>query len=174
MEPKRRTVPLLLYDDGCATCSRIAGWVHRAARRGGSAPSIVERPVGNDPAELHRLNAGLGIWDAYAESHVIMPDGSMKLGGEAVAEVFRSLSSTKWMAPILDVRVFGLRPFQKLLNLAYVVLDDVRPLFGCESCGMSKPWVRPIERLIGWVKTKSPSNTKATEQLHFKPLSKKR
>jgi len=168
--PETRTVPILLYDGGCATCSRIAHWVHKAASRESGAPGIIERPVGNDPAELRRLNPDLDIWDAYAVSHVIMPDGSMKLGGEAVAEVFRSLPGTKWMASLCDVRVAGIRPLQMALNLAYRILDDVRPILGCESCGMSKPWVRPIERLMKWAKAAGGAGVKPGGPVHFRPL----
>ena len=58
------------------------------------------------------LNPDLDIWDAYATIHVLMPDGSMKLGGEAVAEVLRDLRNTKWFAWIFAVSMFGFRPFQ--------------------------------------------------------------
>lgn len=150
---QRSQVPILLYDGGCATCRRIADWVERTAAATPGEPSIVLRPVGNDPAELRQLNPGLDIWDAYAVSHVIMPDGSMKVGGEAVAEVLRRLPRTRRLASLLNLRLLGVRPFQITLNLAYAILDDIRPLFGCASCGRPKPWVRPIERLAGWAKT---------------------
>jgi predicted DCC family thiol-disulfide oxidoreductase YuxK len=160
---------MLLYDDGCATCSRIARWVQRSAAKSGE-PSITERPVGNDPAELRQLNAGLDIWDAYAVSHVIMPDGSMKLGGEAVAEVLRCLPGTKRMATVFDIRIMGVQPFQAILNLAYHILDDVRPILGCESCGRSRPWVRPIERLIKWARPSSGKAQTPDKAMHFRPI----
>ena len=72
-----------------------------------------------------------------------MPDGTMKLGGEAVAEVLRRVPVARWATPCLDFHVFGARPFQAMLDLAYRALDDVRPILGCESCGRPKPWVRP-------------------------------
>ena len=162
--------PILLYDGGCATCSRIAQWVRRSASRAPGEPQIVVRPVGDDPDELRRLNPGLDIWDAYAVSHVIMPDGSMKLGGEAVAEVFRRLPGTRWFASCFGFGLFGVRPFQVALNLAYKVLDDVRPLLGCESCGRSKPWVRPF----AWLARSVSRRTKAEpsrQTLHFRSLA---
>jgi hypothetical protein len=54
----------------------------------------VERPIGDDPEALLSLNPDLDIWGAYATIHLLMPDGSMKLGGEAVAEVLRNLPTT--------------------------------------------------------------------------------
>ena len=163
-------MPILLYDGGCATCATIARWVHRQAAGRTGEPSIIDRPVGNDPAALRRLHAGLDIWDAYAVVHVIMPDGSMKLGGEAVAEVFRCLPATKWIAWCCDLRVAGGRPFQKVLNLAYLVLDDIRPLLGCDSCGKTKPWVRPFERLMRWAKGTGGHAAKPGAVVHFRPL----
>jgi predicted DCC family thiol-disulfide oxidoreductase YuxK len=165
-------LPILLYDGGCATCSRIAQWVKRSAATEPGGPRIAERPVGNDPAELHRLNPALDIWDAYAASHVIMPDGSMKRGGEAVAEVLRSLPQTRWLTPCLDWQAFGLRPFQAALNAAYAVLDDVRPLLGCDSCGHPKPWVQPLQRAVHWIKglrEQAGAETPSSKPLHFRP-----
>ncbi|MET3108584.1 putative DCC family thiol-disulfide oxidoreductase YuxK [Oxalobacteraceae bacterium GrIS 2.11] len=160
--------PVLLYDGGCATCTRIAQWVQKAA--GTDQPGIIVRPVGNDPTVLRALNPGLDIWDAYAVSHVIMPDGSMKLGGEAVAEVFRRLPATRWMAWFFDFSLLGIRPFQSLLNLAYHILDDIRPIFGCESCGRSKLWVRPFERLGRWARSLGEKRAVPGSPVHFRPL----
>ena len=164
-------LPVLLYDGGCATCSRIARWVQRSATGPSGTPTILERPVGNDPAELHRLNPSLDIWDAYAVSHVIMPDGSMRIGGEAVAEVLRRLPRTRWMGPLLAFGVFGVRPAQVALNLAYAVLDDIRPLLGCESCGHPKPWVQPLHRLLLWAKQLRRTAPVPKKALHFRPVS---
>jgi len=72
-------------------------------------------------------------------------------GGEAVAEVLRRLPNTKWFAWSFATSIFGFRPFQVVLNVAYAILSDVRPLFGCESCG--KPRVlRSIQWVTKWAK----------------------
>ncbi len=115
--------------------------------------SIVEQPIGDDPKALRALNPKLDIWEAYATIHLLMPDGSMKRGGEAVAEVLRSLPNTKWFAGCFAISIFGFRPFQMILNLAYAILADVRPLFGCESCGTPSFWVRPVARILKWAAT---------------------
>jgi hypothetical protein len=80
-----------------------------------------------------------------------MPDGSMKLGGEAVAEVLRRLPNAKWFAGCFTVSIFGFQPFQMILNMSYAILADVRPIFGCESCG-TPSWLRPIGWLTKWAK----------------------
>jgi hypothetical protein len=72
--------------------------VQKAAHRRSGLARLAARAIGNDRAELCTLNANLDIWDAYATIHLLMPDGSMKTGGEAVAEVLRRLPATEWFA----------------------------------------------------------------------------
>jgi hypothetical protein len=135
---------LSLFNDECAVCRRIGHWVQNSAQSKSGETSLIVEPIGDDPAALLALHPDLDIWDAYETIHLLMPDGSMKLGGEAVAEVLRSLPNTKWFAGCFAVSIFGFQPFQRILNLSYAILSDVRPLFGCESCG-TPSW------LIDWV-----------------------
>ena len=132
---KSQPKPILLFNDECAVCRQIANWVKKSAKAKNVESSIIVRPIGEDPKALALLSPGLSIWDAYATIHLVMPDGQLKLGGEAVAEVFRSLHSTRWLAKSFSIRLFGFRPFQKMLDIAYAILADIRPIFGCESCG---------------------------------------
>src|SRR5271165_2804851 len=93
-----QTKPILLFNDECGVCRHIAQWVQKSAQSKSGETSIIERPIGDDPEALRSLNPDLDIWDAYATIHLLMPDGSMKLGGEAVAEVLRNLRFTRWFA----------------------------------------------------------------------------
>jgi predicted DCC family thiol-disulfide oxidoreductase YuxK len=146
---QRSATPILLYNDECGVCRRIAAWVARSARKeAGQAHSVTERPIGSDPESLRALSPNLDIWDAYATLHLLMPDGSMKLGGEAVAEVLRRLPATRWFAWAFAVDVFGFRPFQAVLNVCYAILAGVRPLLGCESCSRPSTVLRPFVWLI--------------------------
>jgi hypothetical protein len=119
---------------------------------------------------LRSLNPDLDIWDAYATIHVLMPDGSMRLGGEAVAEALRNLPNTKWFAWSFATTIFGFRPFQVILNVAYAILADVRPLFGCESCGKPKV-LRPIEWVTKWAKDLLGGSPQPSPTPHFSSLS---
>jgi predicted DCC family thiol-disulfide oxidoreductase YuxK len=150
---EKQTNPILLFNDECAVCRTIGHWVQKSAQGKSESATIFVRPIGDDPEELRLLNPDLDIWDAYATIHVVMPDGSMKVGGEAVAEVLRNLRDTKWFAWSFAISIFGFRPFQMVLNVAYAILADARPLFGCESCGKPSFWVRPIGPSIKWVKS---------------------
>jgi predicted DCC family thiol-disulfide oxidoreductase YuxK len=147
-QSRSHTAPILLYNDECAVCRAIAKWVRTSARIGKGEISIVVRPIGNDPEALALLNPQLDIWDAYATIHLLLPDGSMKIGGEAVAEVLRDLPNTKWFAWSFAIGPAGFRPFQIVLNVGYAILSDIRPLLGCASCGSSNAAVRLIERSI--------------------------
>jgi len=164
--------PILLFDGDCNTCRHIARWVENSARRKPGPPSIIVQPIGQDPAALRLLNPDLNIWEAYAAPHVLMPDGSMKRAGYAVAEVFRLLPNTRWLAGIFSVGMFGFQPFQMLLNVAYLILADVRPLLGCESCGRPSPWVKPLIWLVNRVKSLFGGTRKTAPVRHFAPLHK--
>ena len=145
---QKQNKPVLLFDNECGVCRHIAAWVKKTAQLKAEEPSLIVRPIGDDPEALRMINPGLDIWEAYATIHLVMPDGSMKRGGEAVAEVLGHLPPTRWLARSFSVSIFGFRPFQALLNMGYFILADVRPLFGCESCGTPSPWVRSIKWLL--------------------------
>lgn len=150
-------------------CRHIGHWVQRSAEIESGATSILVQPIGDDPETLRRFNPDLDIWDAYETIHVLMPDGSMRLGGEAVAETLRNLPNTKWFAWSFGIGIFGFRPFQAVLNAAYAILADVRPLFGCESCGKSRV-LRPMESAIRWAKTVLGGRPHPSTTPHFNPL----
>jgi predicted DCC family thiol-disulfide oxidoreductase YuxK len=168
------TKAILLFNDECVVCRRIAHWAERSAQRQSGGPSIIVRPIGDDPEALRSLHQGLDIWDAYANLHVLMPDESMKLNGEAVAETLRSLPSARWFTRSFDLSVFGLRPFQALLNLAYAILADMRPILGCESCGIPPPWLRPFHWIVQRVRImfKAGNLTTPTAHLTLRPAVK--
>ena len=141
--------PILLFDDECGVCRGIADWVRRSAKGPAHRGPVVDvRPIGEDPQALLALNPALNIWAAYDTIHLLMPDGSMRLGGEAVAELLRRLPNTRWFAGLFALRVFGWRPFQRMLDLAYALLADLRPVFGCESCGRPSGWLRPLAWIV--------------------------
>lgn len=142
----------LLFDGHCAVCRSIGRWVAVSAKDETGTSAIVARAIGDDPRALHALNPNLGIWGAYATIHVVMPDGSMKRGGEAVAEVLRSLPNTRWFAWFFSFELFGFRPFQNVLDFGYLMLSDIRPLLGCESCGTTNVVVRTLEPILEFIK----------------------
>ena len=168
-EIQKQPKPILLFNDECAVCRHIGHWVQRSAQKSGET-SITVQPIGDDPQRLRSLNPDLDIWDAYETIHVLMPDGSMRLGGEAVAETLRNLPNTKWFAWSFATSIFGFRPFQLILNVSYAILADVRPLFGCESCGKPR-MLRPIEWVTKWAKTLFGGRPHPSPTPHFSSFS---
>jgi predicted DCC family thiol-disulfide oxidoreductase YuxK len=138
---------ILLFNSECSVCRKISGWViANDDPKNGGKQRIDERPIGQDPEALKAIHPDLDIWKTYETIHVVMPNGEIKTGGEAVAEVLRRLPETAWFTPLFDVSVLGFKPFQSMLNLGYTVLDRLRPAMGCESCGTPVPWWgKPIE-----------------------------
>lgn len=168
---QKPSAPIVLFNDECSVCRRIARWVQKSAESTSGERRIVVQPIGDDPEALRRLDPRLDIWDAYATIHVLMPDGSVKLGGEAVAEVLRALPNTRWFAwTFSEIVVFGVRPFQMALNVAYAILADVRPAFGCESCGTPSLWVKPIGWMIRAAKAAFGERRLPSSTPHFSPL----
>ena len=106
MQIKETFLPILLYNDECGVCRTIAGWVMKQAQTNTRASTLVVQPIGQDPEKLRSLNQNLDIWDAYETIHLLMPDGSMKLGGEAVAEVLRILPGTRWFTWTFTISLF--------------------------------------------------------------------
>jgi predicted DCC family thiol-disulfide oxidoreductase YuxK len=159
--------PILLYNDECGVCRHIAGWVKTSAATSTGEAEIAITPIGADPKALRVLNPDLDIWDAYATIHMLMPDGSMRVGGEAVAETLRRLPNTKWFAWTFAIAIFGVRPFQLILDAGYTVLAAVRPLFGCESCGTPNIWLKPAAGSFRWFKAKTSGNARRLPAPHF-------
>jgi predicted DCC family thiol-disulfide oxidoreductase YuxK len=164
--------PILLFNGECAVCRRIAAWVKTSSTHGTEPPRIREQPIGDDPAALLLLNPTLDIWDAYETIHLLMTDGSMKLGGEAVAEVLRRLPNCAWFSWLFAAGIGSVRPFQLILNLGYVALSDVRPILGCESCGIPSPLVKfagsIVQRIQG--RPAKPARPRASPH-RFRPRS---
>jgi len=169
--PARQATPILLFDDECAVCRRMAGWVTSMARNAIGERTIDVRAIGEDPEALRKLDPTLDIWKVYARSHLLMPDGTVLIAGEAVAEVFRRSPGMAWFAWLFGVRVFGRRPFQAMLDLGYVILSDVRPIFGCKSCGAPALWARPFVWLVKATRRRAGPKAHAPHRPNFTPLA---
>jgi predicted DCC family thiol-disulfide oxidoreductase YuxK len=170
--PARPATPLLLFDDECAVCRHMASWVRAIARNARGEATVDVRPIGEDPEALRRLDPRLDIWKVYAKSHLLMPDGAILVAGEAVAEVFRRSPGMAWCSWLFSVQVFHVRPFQRLLDLGYVILSDVRPIFGCKSCGAPALWARPFAWLVKKANQLAGATPHAAQRPNFTPRPK--
>ena len=83
----RPSTPILLFDDECAVCRRMAHWVRSVARNGIGERTIDVRPIGEDPEALRKLDPTLDIWKVYARSHLLMPDGTILVAGDGLVRL---------------------------------------------------------------------------------------
>lgn len=144
LEPVRDR-PVLLFNDQCQVCRVLSSWVKKQDASGKDL--IDERPIGDDPDALAAIHPELDIWTAYEKIHVVMPNGELKTGGAAIAEVLKRLPATRWFAGAFELELFGKKPLLAGLEVAYQILDKARPALGCESCGggVVPWWAKPIE-----------------------------
>ncbi len=154
-ETAKRDRPILLFNGQCEVCQALSSWVKKQDAKGGDL--IDERPIGDDPEALKALDPRLDIWDVYKEIHVLMPDGTIKKGGEAIGEVLRRLPHLGFLGPLLDTGLFGMKPVQAALDAGYKILDAARPAIGCKSCGGGPVvwWSKPIKwtaDLVRWLR----------------------
>jgi predicted DCC family thiol-disulfide oxidoreductase YuxK len=152
--PEKLDRPVLLFNSQCEVCQVLSSWVKAADLKGDDL--IDERPLPNDPTALKQIHPDLDIWKAYEEIHVVMPDGRLLKGGEAIAEVLKRLPYTSWMSGLFNLEVFGKKPGVAALHVAYKFLDAIRPALGCSSCGGGPVvwWAKPIKwgaDLVKWV-----------------------
>jgi len=163
-------LPLLLVDGECAVCRVIARWVAATARTRGE-PTLREQSIGDDPRALRALNGKLDIWDAYKTVHLLMPDGSIRTGGEAVAEVLRRIPGCRWFAWSFAVGSPGFRPFQAMLDALYGMLSNARPLFGCAGCNTPGALVRSVATAVDFAN--GGTHPHADRERHFTAATKR-
>lgn len=144
--------PVLFYNQYCETCDAIAGMVKKADRRGGDV--IDEQSIPKYQEDLDKMIPGLKLEDVYTTSHLVMPDGTVYRGGDAVREVLERLSLTGWFSDVFGIKVGEHMPFQAILNKGYALLDAIRPALGCTSCGpnATPTWAKPIKWVVDAVK----------------------
>lgn len=165
--PEKLDRPVLLFNGQCETCKVLSSWVKQKDASGKDL--IDERPIPSTPEELARLNPDLDIWKVYEEIHLLMPDGSVKKGGEAIAEVLKRLPGQGWYTWAFDVSVFGFKPGMLALEGAYKLLDAIRPALGCSSCGGGPVawWAKPIKwtaDAVKWLMGKGKDDAHAAPQ----------
>jgi predicted DCC family thiol-disulfide oxidoreductase YuxK len=146
--------PILLFNGQCETCKVLSAWVKKQDAKGEDL--IDERPIPSKPEALARLNPDLDLWTVHEDIHLLLPDGTVKKGGEAIAEVLKALPNTGWYTWAFDVSVLGMKPGLAALQAGYKVLDAIRPALGCTSCGGGPVvwWAKPIKwtaDAIKWV-----------------------
>ncbi len=107
--------PTVLFDGGCPLCTREIAFYR--TRRGADMLAWTDISAGSDV-----LSCGISRNEALARFHVIMPDGSAKIGAEGFVEIWRQLPAFRWLA-----RIFGNRAGLWLLDRGYDAFLRIRP-----------------------------------------------
>jgi acetyl esterase len=113
--------PVLLYDGTCGFC---LGWVERI-RRWDTAGTIALVPAGSReiyPELLHLSDRAL-----HEAMHLVLPDGRVFAGGDAVPEVLRLLPVGRWV-----VWIFGIPGVRWLTRRVYRWVAARRHRLGCQ------------------------------------------
>src|SRR5262245_23306033 len=110
--------PVILYDADCGFCrwslAKLLAWDRRQ----------VLRPVALQlRADSDRLLGGMDEQMRMASWHLVLPDGSVRSGGEALAPLLRLLPGGRPLARLVD-------RIEPLVDAAYRFVADHRSVFG--------------------------------------------
>jgi predicted DCC family thiol-disulfide oxidoreductase YuxK len=116
------TRPVVLFDGDCGFCRRMVSLLARCDR-GGTFATV--------PASRRHEVAGLpALTDASLTGamHLVLPDGHVFAGGDAVREILRRLPGGAPVAAIL-----GLPPVRPIVDRGYRLVAANRHRLGCRG-----------------------------------------
>jgi predicted DCC family thiol-disulfide oxidoreductase YuxK len=96
--------PTLIYDGDCSLCSQAVALLRRWDRE-----QVLRFVPFQDGAAVARF--GIALPALAAAMHLVLPDGRVYAGADAVAELLRLLPGKRWLAPWF--RVPGVMPLAR-------------------------------------------------------------
>lgn len=108
--------PTVLYDGACPLCVREIAFYRRL--RGADRLEWRDISTAPDGVEVCGVNAA----SAKARFHVVMPDGSPRVGAAGFIEIWKHLRAFRWLGWLTDNA-----PSRWLLDRAYDMFLRVRP-----------------------------------------------
>jgi predicted DCC family thiol-disulfide oxidoreductase YuxK len=119
------------YDGACPLCRREIA--HYRGRAGAERVRFVDlaaaedrEPGRLDPGSID-LGPGLDLAAARARFHVREADGRLVSGAAAFARLWRRFPGWRWLARLVELRLFGWRPLLPFAEAAYRLSLIVRP-----------------------------------------------
>ncbi len=110
------------YDGACPLCrTEIA---HYRGCAGAERVGFVDLAAVETDAPL---GPGLTCAAARARFHVRDADGRLSSGAAAFARLWSVLPAWRWLGRLVDLRVFGVRPFLPVAEAAYRLFLPLRP-----------------------------------------------
>jgi len=101
---KESPVPTLIYDGECGLCQQAVAIVRRWDRE-----HVLRFVPFQDGAAV--ASFGIGLPALAAAMHLILPDGRVYAGADAVPELLRLLPRRRWLAPLF--RIPGVLPIAR-------------------------------------------------------------
>ena len=90
------TDPTLIFDGECGICQRAVAMVKRRDRE-----HVLRFVPFQDAARVARF--GIALPALAAAMHLILPDGRVYPGADAVPELLRLLPGKRWLAPLFKI-----------------------------------------------------------------------
>ena len=118
---------MLIYDGDCPLCRRSKTWIERQA-----LPGMFEYLACQDAARQERF-PGITIEACMAAIHLILPDGRVLVGAEALPEILRRLHGWRRLERLAR---FG--PLKRLSRLVYAKVAENRYFLSCSLGSCSK------------------------------------
>jgi predicted DCC family thiol-disulfide oxidoreductase YuxK len=111
-----QTKPAVLFDGACPMCTREIGFYRKL--RGAERLEWIDISAYADGAQV----CGVDARSAKARFHVIMPDGTPRIGAAGFIEIWKNLSLFRWLGWLADNA-----PSRWLLDRGYDLFLRVRP-----------------------------------------------
>jgi predicted DCC family thiol-disulfide oxidoreductase YuxK len=87
------TNPTLIYDGECGICQRAVAWLRHRDRE-----HVLRFVPFQDAVAVARF--GIALPALAAAMHLVLPDGRVYPGADAIPELLRLLPGKRWLAPL--------------------------------------------------------------------------
>ena len=100
------TDPTLIYDGECGICQQSVALLRRWDRE-----HVLHYIPFQDAAGVARHGRGIALPALAAAMHLVLPDGRVYAGADAIPELLRLFPGKRWLAPLF--RIPGVLPLAR-------------------------------------------------------------
>jgi predicted DCC family thiol-disulfide oxidoreductase YuxK len=94
----KRTDPTLIYDGECGICQQSVALLRRWDRE-----HVLHLVPFQDAVGVARLGRGIALPALAAAMHLVLPDGRVYAGADAIPELLRLFPGKRWLAPLFAI-----------------------------------------------------------------------
>ena len=92
------TAPTLIYDGDCGICQQAVALLRRWDRE-----HVLRFVPFQDAAAVARFAGGIALPALAAAMHLVLPDGRVYPGADAIPELLRLFPGKRWLAPLFGI-----------------------------------------------------------------------